>query len=158
MRLVCTPNGRSIKAKHKTFKTMAKKNLDALQLVRELTFENDALQERLTDQRKVALAFVEEHYPERYSDGTEFPHKGGVFSVATRTTYDCSEVESTALGQKLLAKRAKKEQVAASLSQLNREIFDLERALARQYPAQVKSTLVRVLHVTRKTAKVNESR
>ncbi len=135
---------------------MAKKNLDALQLVRELTFENDALQARLTDQRKLALSFVEQHYPERYSDGTEFSHRGGVFSVATRTTYDCSEVESTAMGKKLLAKRTKKEQMAAGLSQLNREIFDLERALARQYPAQVKSTLVRVLHVTRKTAKVDE--
>ena len=132
---------------------MAKKNLDALQLVRALTFENDALQERLCDQRKIALAFIEEHYPERYEDDTEFPHKGGVFSVASRMSYDCSEAESTAMGKRLLAKRAKKEQMAASLSQLNREIFDLEKAIAKQYPSMVKSMVAHVLHVTRKTAK-----
>ena len=132
---------------------MAKKNLDALQLVRELTFESDALQERLSNQRKTALAFVEEHYPERYSDGTEFPHKGGIFSVATRVSFDCTEAEDTAMGRRLLSKRAKKEQMAASLSQINREIYDLERLLAKQYPTKVKSTLVHVLHVTRKVAK-----
>jgi hypothetical protein len=131
---------------------MAKKNLDALELVRELAFESDVLQERLSDQRKVALAFIEEHYPEHYSDGKEFSHKGGVFSVTTRQTYDCSEAEDTALGKKLLAKRAKKEQVSAALSQLNRDIYDMEREMAKKYPAKVKSTTAHILHVTRKTA------
>ena len=131
---------------------MVKKNLDALQLVRELTLENDALQERLSDQRKVALEFIEENYPEHYSDGKEFSHKGGIFSVATRLAYDCSEAEDTAMGKRLVAKRAKKEQVAATLSQLNREIYDMEKALAKQHPAKVKTTTAHILHVTRKTA------
>ena len=131
---------------------MAKKNLDALELVRELTFESDALQERLSNQRKTALAFIEEHYPEHYSDGKEFPHKGGVFSVTTRLAYDCSAAEDTAIGKRLLAKRAKKEQVSASLTQLNREIYDLEKEIAKKYPAKVTSTTTHILHVTRKTA------
>ena len=131
---------------------MAKKNLDALELVRELTFESDALQERLSDQRKTALAFIEEHYPEHYSDGKEFPHKGGVFSVTTRLAYDCLEAEDTAMGKKLQAKRAKKEQLSASLTQLNREIYDMEREMAKKYPMKVKTTTTHILHVTRKTA------
>ena len=131
---------------------MAKKNLDALELVRELTFESDALQERLSNQRKSALAFIEEHYPEHYSDGKEFPHKGGVFSVTTRQTYDCSEAEDTAMGKKLLAKRAKKEKVSAALTQLNRDIYDLEKEIAKKYPAKVETSTTHILHVTRKTA------
>ena len=57
-----------------------------------------------------------------------------------------------AMGKKLLAKRAKKEQVSASLTQLNRDIYDLEKEIAKKYPAKVETTTTHILHVTRKIA------
>lgn len=129
------------------------KRLDALQKVRKMTLEEDQLQIQLRLQREQAVIFIQKHYPERIQDGTEFTHKEGVFSVATRLGYDFSAVADTPQAKQLERKQKRKERLSAQLSDVNRDIYKLEREMAKTYVDQVKITPVYILHVSRKAAK-----
>ncbi|MBR6017937.1 MAG: hypothetical protein IK073_04895 [Paludibacteraceae bacterium] len=123
--------------------------LDALQQVRKTTFAMDIMKTKLAEQRQEAVCFIRENYPERFHDGTEFAHKGGIFSVTTRYTVELTEVTNQRLVRQLEAKLRRKTNLAEKLSTVNRDIYKLEKIICKKYPDAAKPYYI--LHVTRKS-------
>ena len=78
--------------KHQTFRKMKKNELDALEIVREMSLVNDRFQKTLRERREEAIALAEKLYPDAVNADMDFVHKGKTYNITHKKKWDFSHV------------------------------------------------------------------
>ena len=71
---------------------MATKQLDALEIVREMSLVNDRFQKTLRERREEAIALAEKLYPDAVNADMDFVHKGKTYNITHKRKWDFSHV------------------------------------------------------------------
>ena len=80
-------------AKNMKKSQVASAEMDALEVVREMTIVNDKFQRTFRSKRKEAIQLAEQLYPAAVEAGMDFMHKGQIYNVSeTKKKYDFTHV------------------------------------------------------------------
>ena len=102
---------------------MAKKQLDALEQLRETSMLNDKVQEQLVKERELAIALAEKLYPTQVKAGVEFEHNGQFYIVSeTHKKWDFKHVTIDPIFNEMRAADAALEEAKRKHERLMNEI------------------------------------
>ena len=122
---------------------MAKKQLDALEQLRETSIVEDQVQAQLRKERVAAIALAKKLYPKQVEAGIEFEHNGQMYIVKkTNKKWDFTHVTIDPIFTEL---RAAKE----SLDEAQREHDRLMRAIRKQFPHLKPKSYTETINVIR---------
>ena len=122
---------------------MAKKNLDALEQLRETTIIDDQVQEQLRKERVAAIALAKKLYPKQVEAGVEFVHNGQSYIVKkTNKKWDFSHVTIDPIFTELRSAKA-------CLDEAQKEHDRLMKAIRKQFPHLKPKSFTETINVLR---------
>lgn len=122
---------------------MAKKNLDALEQLRETTIIDDQVQAQLRKERVAAIALAKKLYPKQVEAGVEFVHNGQSYIVKkTNKKWDFSHVTIDPIFTKLRSAKA-------CLDEAQKEHDRLMNAIRKQFPHLKPKSFTETINVLR---------
>ena len=122
---------------------MAKKNLDALEQLRETTIVDDQVQAQLRKERVAAIALAKKLYPKQVEAGVEFEHNGQTYIVKKiNKKWDYTHVTIDPIFTELRAAKA-------SLDEAQKEHDRLMKAIRKQFPHLKPKSYTETINVIR---------
>ena len=122
---------------------MAKKNLDALEQLRETSMLNDKVQKQLVKERKAAIALAEKLYPKQVAAGVEFEHNGEFYIVSeTHKKWDFTHVTIDPIFNEMRA-------ASAALEEAKKEHDRLMKEIHKQFPHLKPKSSTKTIKVVR---------
>lgn len=123
---------------------MAKKNLDALEQLRETTIIDDQVQAQLRKERVAAIALAKELYPKQVEAGIEFVHNGQTYVIKkTNKKWDFTHVTIDPIFRELRAAKA-------SLDEAQKQHDRLMKTIRKQFPHLKPKSFTETINVIRK--------
>ena len=123
---------------------MAKKNLDALEQLRETTIVDDQVQAQLRKERVAAIKLAKELYPKQVAAGVEFEHNGQFYIVKkTNKKWDFKHVTIDPIFNEL-------READAYLQAAQKEHDRLMKAIRKQFPHLKPKSYTETINVIRK--------
>ena len=123
---------------------MAKKNLDALEQLRETTIIDDQVQAQLRKERVAAIALAKELYPKQVEAGIEFVHNGQTYVIKkTNKKWDFTHVTIDPIFTELRAAKA-------SLDEAQKQHDRLMKTIRKQFPHLKPKSFTETINVIRK--------
>ena len=120
-----------------------KKNLDALEQLRETSIVDDQVQAQLRKERKAAIALAKKLYPKEVEAGVEFVHKGQTYIVKkTNKKWDFTHVTIDPIFTELRAAKA-------ILDEAQKDHDRLMRAIKKQFPHLKPKSYTETINVIR---------
>ena len=127
----------------KTTKIMAKKQLDALEQLRETTIIDDQVQAQLRKERAAAITLAKQLYPKQVAAGVEFEHNGQKYIVKkTNKKWDYSHVTIDPIFTELRAAKV-------CLDEAQKEHDRLMKAIRKQFPHLKPKSYTETINVIR---------
>lgn len=103
---------------------MAKKKLDSLQMLREMSKANDKFQTMLRECRKDALALAETLFPEKVTAGEQFEYDGFWYVVKHYLKWDFTHVTIDPIFNEWRRIKHDQKQLDKKLDEVMQEIFE----------------------------------
>lgn len=123
---------------------MAKKQLDALEQLRETTIVDDQVQAQLRKERPAAIALAKELYPKEVAAGVEFVHNGQTYIVKkTNKKWDYTHVTIDPIFTELRAAKV-------SLDEAQKEHDRLMKTIQKRFPHLKPKSYTETINVIRK--------
>lgn len=123
---------------------MAKKQLDALEQLRETTILDDQVQAQLRKERVAAIALAKKLYPKQVETGVEFEHNGQTYIVKkTNKKWDFTHVTIDPIFSEFRAAKA-------CLDEAQKEHDRLMKTIKKQFPHLKPKSYSETINVIRK--------